>query len=316
MIKENNATRKSDKKFHFFLMERVDLPLRFRDEKEKRRRKMKRIKTLALSILILALASLSGCAHTAAKVGKTHGSPVLDRILEKEELVVGTAGNMPPLNMTTKEGEVIGLEPELARYLAAAMGVGLRVETMPFAELLPALEGGKVDMILSGMTITPDRNLKVAFVGPYYVTGKAFLTKVETIAEASIASEVDKPDITLVALEGSTSQYFAEDAISMAKLVTVGNYDQAVEMVIQGKADAMIADYEICAVSVLRHPEVDFISIFTRLTYEPIGIAVPAGAPHLVNWLENFLDTLEGSGRLEDLTNGWFEDRSWLERLP
>ncbi|NIO15590.1 MAG: transporter substrate-binding domain-containing protein [Deltaproteobacteria bacterium] len=277
---------------------------------------MRKSKILVVLSLVLSVAILGGCAHTTSGVGKTSVSPVLDRILDREELVVGMAGNMPPLNMTTKEGEIIGLEPELARYMAAGMGVGLRIETMPFAELLPALLEEKIDMILSGMTITPERNLGVAFVGPYYVTGKAFLTKIETIASAEEPSEVDTPDITLVALAGSTSEYFAEDAIPRAKLVTAESYDEAVKMVMQGKADAMIADYEICAVSVLRYPEQGFVSIFTRLTYEPIGIALPAGDPHLINWLENFLGNLDGSGRLEVLAESWLEDGSWLERLP
>ena len=113
---------------------------------------------------------------------------MLDGIVQKGELVVGTAASMPPLNMTTKKGEIIGFEIDLARMMASAMGVKLRVEPMEFSKLLPALENGKVDMVLSGMTITPARNLKVAFVGPYFISGKAFLTKIETIAKAKEAT--------------------------------------------------------------------------------------------------------------------------------
>lgn len=62
------------------------------------------------------------------------------------------------------------------------MGVRLRFVERPFAQLLPALEKGEIDVVMSGMTITPDRNLRVAFVGPYIVTGKSILAKARRLA--------------------------------------------------------------------------------------------------------------------------------------
>src|SRR5512136_3124262 len=82
-------------------------------------------------------------------------SPVLDRIREKKELVVGTAASMPPLNMTMKDGQIIGMEMDLARFFASGMEVKLTVKPMNFNELLPALEAGQVDMVLSCVTMTP-----------------------------------------------------------------------------------------------------------------------------------------------------------------
>ena len=92
---------------------------------------------------------------------------MLDRIVAKKELVVGTAASMPPLNMTMKDGQIAGMEIDLARLIAGALDVKLTLKQMNFNDLLPALQAGQVDMVLSGMTITPARNLKVAFVGPY-----------------------------------------------------------------------------------------------------------------------------------------------------
>jgi polar amino acid transport system substrate-binding protein len=108
-------------------------------------------------------------------------SPVLDRIQEKKELVVGTAASMPPLNMTTKDGQIIGMEIDLARFFASGMDVKLTLKPMNFNDLLPALEAGQVDMVLSGMTMTPGRNLKVAFVGPYFASGKSILAKMVNV---------------------------------------------------------------------------------------------------------------------------------------
>ena len=265
--------------------------------------------------LVLALALLSACAHMTETRVNVSASPVIDRILQRGELIVGTAGSMPPLNMTTKEGKIIGMEVDLARYMAKSMGVKLRLETMPFSKLLPALEAGKVDMILSGMTIIPERNLKMAFVGPYFISGKAFLTKIQTIASVKDASDIDNPNTTLAALKGSTSQFLVEEEIPRAKLVTTKNYDEAVDLVLQDKVDALVADYPICLVSLARHPNEGLISVFTRLTYEPIGIALPANDPLLVNWAENVLKMLKGSGELRELKEYWFGDTSWLKEL-
>ena len=265
---------------------------------------------------VLVLALLCACAHVQEGSVSRSPAPVLDRILKRGELVVGTAGGMPPLNMTTKTGDIIGFEIDLARKMASAMGVKLRVEPMEFSKLLPALEKGKVDMVLSGMTITPARNLKVAFVGPYFISGKAFLTKIETIAKAKDATEVNSPNVRLTALRGSTSQYFVEQVLPKVQLVPAKDYDEAVKLVLQGKVNAMIADYPICLVSVYRYPNEGLLSVITPLTYEPLGIAVPSYDPHLVNWVENFLASLEETGGMDELKERWFEDVSWLNQLP
>ena len=274
---------------------------------------MKQSMLFVVGLVFLAL--VTGCAGMNTGTSSVTNSPVMDRIIQNGELVVGTAGSMPPLNMTTKDGKVVGIEPDIARYIAGAMGVELRLETMPFADLLGALESGKVDMVLSNMTITPKRNLSAAFVGPYYVSGKAFLTKLETIALAREADDVNSADITLAALKGSTSQYFVQEVIPEAKLVTTEDYDGAVDLVRKGEVHAMVADYPICLVSVFRYPEEGLLTVVTPLTYEPIGIAIPANDPLLLNWLENFMNTMKVSGNLEIITDYWLEDASWLQNL-
>ena len=275
---------------------------------------MKKLIIVFVSLLLF----LTGCAEMNANTAKASASasPVIDRILQRGELVVGTAGNMPPLNMTTKEGELIGYEVDLAKNMAAAMGVRAKMEVMPFAELLPALQSGKIDLILSNMTITPGRNLKVAFVGPYFESGKAFLTKIKTIAMADEPGDIDAKNTKLVALKGSTSQAFVEKAIPDATLVAANDYDEAVKMVIEDKVHAMVADYPICVVSVFRYPDQGLLSVVTTLTYEPIGVGVPAGDPLLVNWVENFMGIAGKVGLFEELKRKWLLKADWLHQLP
>jgi polar amino acid transport system substrate-binding protein len=266
-------------------------------------------------VFFLAIVFFTGCAEMQQGSSSTSASPVLDRIQKRGELIVGTMGDMPPLNMTSKDGEIFGLEPDLAKMMAGAMGVKVRFVTKPFPELLPALHAGEVDMVLSGMTITPRRNLKVAFVGPYFISGKAFLTKVKTIALAKEADDVNNPNTKLVALKGSTSQAFAEAVLDKTTLYTTGTYDEAVDMVLKDKVKAMIADYPICVVSVFRYPEAGLLSVVTPLTYEPIGIAIPANDPLLMNWTTNTLNSIEASGQLDELRLKWFARGSWLDKL-
>ena len=242
--------------------------------------------------------------------------PVLNRILQKGELVVGTTGNQPPLTAKTKEGKVIGLDADLARLMAADMGVEVKFVPMAFPELLPALEGGKVDMVLSSMTITPERNLKVAFVGPYFISGKGILTKIQTIASLQDAAGLNKPEFTLAALQNSTSQILVEKGLPKARLVTTKSYDEAVELLTQGKVDGVIADYPFCAVSAFRYREKGLVAGEARLSFEPLGVALPPNDSLLVNWVENYLYLLKDSGELRRLTDRWFKNASWLQELP
>lgn len=275
------------------------------------------LKTKWLIVFISLLLFLGGCAQTNGNTANASSdSPVIDRIMKRGELVVGMTGNMPPLNMTSKEGELMGYEVDLAKAMAGAMGVKARLEVIPFAELLPALKSGKIDLILSNMTITPGRNLKAAFVGPYFESGKAFMTKIKTIAMADDPEDIDAKKTKLVALKGSTSQAFVEKMIPDATLVTTDDYDEAVKMVLEDKVHAMVADYPICVVSIFRYPDQGLLSVITTLTYEPIGVGVPPGDPLLVNWVENFMGIAEETGLLQELKERWLLRADWLKRLP
>jgi polar amino acid transport system substrate-binding protein len=258
---------------------------------------------------------VSGWVHLASAAEITRVSPVIDRILAKKELVVGTAADMPPLNMTTKEGQIIGVEADLAALFASGMSVKLTLKPIPFNDLLPALEAGQIDMVLSGMTITTPRNLKVAFAGPYFASGKSVLVKEANVDSLDELSKINNPEKVLVALKGSTSQVFAERFVPKAKLMLTDNYDQAVAMVRDDRAQAMVADFPFCVISAFRYREEKLVTLKKPLSYEPIGIALPANDPLLVNLVQNFLNTLERSGDLEVIGKRWFTDTSWVERL-
>jgi polar amino acid transport system substrate-binding protein len=262
------------------------------------------------AVVLLLVATMLLVAVNTASAGKT-----MDSILNKGELVVGITGTQPPLNVTNKDGKIIGYDADIAKLIAMNLGVTLKFSTMPFAELLPALSAGKVDMILSSMTMTLERNRKVAFIGPYYVSGKGILTKTQTIGALQQAAGLNNPEFTVAALKNSTSQAFVEKTAPKAQLVPTNSYDEAIEMLLQDKVTAIVADYPFCAFSAFRHQDKDLVSGQSKLTIEPLGIAIREDAL-LINWLSNFVNMLEFSGQIKKLTEKWFQSGAWIKELP
>ncbi len=241
--------------------------------------------------------------------------PVLKRIIKRGELVVGTTGQQPPMNATNKQGTLIGLDIDLATRMAEAMGVKIKFDTMDFADLLSALEKGKVDMVVSGMTATPSRNTRIAFVGPYFVSGKGLLAKAARYADMQANEGLNAPSVTVTALKQSTSQKFAETLMPKAQLVLTDSYDDAIELILNGKADVMVADYPFCALTAYRFQDKALAAGKSPLTFEPLGIAMTEDTL-LINWVQNFLITLEGSGELKKMHEKWMRGGAWINDLP
>jgi polar amino acid transport system substrate-binding protein len=241
---------------------------------------------------------------------------VLKRIVSRGALRIGMSGYQPPFNLTSVSGEYFGMEVDLARALSGALGVKMEIVIKPFAELLPAVESGEIDLAMSSITMTPRRNMSVAFVGPYFSSGKALLTKNETLAAAEAGKHINKKDLRLVALKGSTSEDFVRFAAPEAQITVVGEYSEGVRAVAEDRADAMVADFPMVLVTLLRHPNAGFAGASAPLSFEPIGVAVPANDPHFINLVTNYVTLLEGTGLMEGLREKWFKATDWLQLLP
>lgn len=270
---------------------------------------MTRSRLLSLAIAVLLLTA-TGCASLTGR----SASPVLDGIRERGTLRVGMTGDYPPLNVKSRSGELIGFEPSLARSLAQALDVELEIVVKPFPDLLPALEAGEVDAVMAGMTMTPQRNMQVAFAGPYLVSGKAIVSKSDGLAR--IESLGDLKGVRIAVLDTSTSQEILRRGAPEVTTVTAPDYEAAVRMVLNDEVDAMLADYPVCMFAVLRHSGAGLAGVAAPLSFEPIGVALPASDPLLVNLVENYLTLLEGMGLLDAMRATWFEDASWLAELP
>lgn len=272
---------------------------------------------LVSAALLLGCQSLGlGGDEGAAEIHHAPRSRPLAAILDRGELRVGISGDLPPLNMKNRKGEWIGLEVDIASALAHSMGLQVRFVETPFPELLDALLDGKVDMVISGMTMTPERNAHVAFVGPYFISGTSVLTKDESIAQEQEPEKLDVEGRKFAALAGSTSASFVREVLPHTTLVETQDYDEAVKMVIAGQVDGLVADFQACVVRTWRHPDAGLMAIRTPFTVEPLGIALPPDAPLLMNLVSNYLTTLEETGLLAQLKAKWLSDGAWLSELP
>ena len=237
----------------------------------------------------------------------------LAKISKNGELRVGMTASQPPFSMKALDGSIIGYDADLAKVLAESMGVKLKIVETPFSGLIPVLERGDIDIIMSGMTITMERNMKVAFVGPYVLSGKSILTRSPEFSKAEESEQLNTNSVRLVALKGSTSETYVKNEMPDAEITLVENYDDAVNMLVEGKTDIMVADFPICAYEALVNPEKGLITIAQPLTIEPIGVAISPDDPLLLNLVQNYMSSLAMIGVLDALEAKWFESGDWLQ---
>src|SRR5262245_52336101 len=258
-----------------------------------------------LATLLASTLALGACGSSrdASRAGSQ-----LPRILAAGALRVGTAADLPPLGMRNKQGDLIGLEIDLVRRLGAAMNLKVEFVEKPFAELLPALERSEVDLVVAGLTITPERNARVAFAGPYFISGASILSLSPGLAQVEDPAALDAPERTFVALESSTNEAFIRKNMPRAKLVTVATNDAGVQMVLNKQADALIADLQVCTLAQWRNPDAGLQARLDPFTTEPLGIALPPDDPLLLNLVTNYLNTLENTGELAQLKARWLSN--------
>ena len=268
------------------------------------------IRPRALAAAVCVLLGLAGCDRPAGPAS------AIERVLKTGELRAGTSADSPPLTMRDRDGQLIGLEVELMQALATNMNVKLRLVQMPFAQLIPALERGEIDLAFAGMTITPERNARVAFAGPYFVSGNTLLARKRELAEAQDLAVLDDPKLSFAVLDGSTSASFVRAHLPKAKIVTVTDNDLGVKALVAGEVDGMISDLQVCTIARLRHPETELHLRYAPFTSEPLGIALPPDSMLFLNLVTNYLKTLDETGTLAELKAKWLGDSAWLERLP
>jgi len=255
--------------------------------------------------LLLSLLMLLG---SSSALMAADGTPVMDKIKKSGELVLGTSATMEPMTFKRADGTLAGMDIDLAELMAGGLGVKLVTRVMPFEDLIPALQSGKVDVVISNMTINPGRNMDVAFIGPYLTSGKCIVTREESLAKADEAGDLDMKSVKLAVLKASTSEQFVRTLMPNAGVVVIENTSEGAALVSSGKASGMLTDYPVCLATIKNNPDAGFATVFSLLSYEPVGIAVAGNDPLFINWSENFLERLDQTALLDVLGVKWFGD--------
>jgi len=256
----------------------------------------------------------SGADGRAVFAGETQNKLVsesmIEQVLKRGTLRVGMS-TFVPWAMTAKNGELIGFEIDVAKRLAQDMGVKIEFVPTKWAGIIPALLTGKFDIIIGGMGIRPDRNLKVNFTIPYDHTGQSIVANKSLAAGYHTIENFNRPDVTIALRLGSTAVTAAKQFMPKAKLTLFDDEAQAYQEVLNGKAHAVVASAPTPAFYAIKYPDTLFLPIQGTFTQEPIGFAVRKGDFDSINYLNNWITVVAAEGWLKERKHYWFETKDW-----
>lgn len=258
---------------------------------------MGKIKHLIL-ILLVSLLGLSISTATpvqAAKQNKVEANTVLQKIQKSKQLVVGTSADYPPLEFTASENgstKYVGVDIELAKDIAKDLGAKLVIKNMSFDSLLVALETGKVDMVISAMTPTPERKKSVDFSKIYYrPSGEYFLINKKD--QAKYKSIKDFAGQTLGAQTGSIQYELIQKQMKKSKVKGLGKINNLVLALQSGKVAGVVVE-ELIAKAYAQNNK-NLLAVRSDLKEDQAGnaIAIAKGQTALVKKVNQTIDHVQ-----------------------
>jgi len=239
----------------------------------------------------------------------------IESILQSKQLRVGFESGYFPFDMTTKAGNFMGFDIDLAKALAKSMGVKWVPMNTAWDGIIPALVTGKFDIIIGGMTVTQERNLSINFTIPYIVVGQAVLLNKKHAGTVKSYKDLNDPKYTIVSKIGTTGEQAAQKLISRANYKSFEAEAEAAMEVIQGNVDALIYDLPFIERIQAQHGANKTIALNTPFTYEPLAMAIRKGDPDFMNYLNNFLQQYKGDGLWQRSYNKWFNSTDWFDKV-
>jgi polar amino acid transport system substrate-binding protein len=266
---------------------------------------------------VLAIAII-GFMFSAAAFGadielakKSH----VEQILKRGELRVGFESGYVPFEMTDKKGNFIGFDMDFGRRLAKSMGVKFVPVNTAWDGIIPALMTNKFDIIMGGMTITQERNLKINFANPYIVVGQTILLNKRHEGKVLSYKDLNDPKFILTSRMGTTGEQAIKRMIPKATYKGFESEAEAGLEVINGKADALVYDLPFCGFLYGSQGKGKTVFLNEPFTYEPLAWAINKGDPDFLNYLNNFLRQSKGDGFYEQVYNKWIIGSDWKKEL-
>ncbi|UCH08655.1 MAG: transporter substrate-binding domain-containing protein [Deltaproteobacteria bacterium] len=268
------------------------------------------IQALFVAVLICTVTGIS-LAGTVQK--QLVEESAIEQIIRRGSMRVGMS-TFVPWAMKDKTGKWIGFEIDVASRLAKDMGVKIEFIPTKWAGIIPALLTGKFDVLIGGMTIRPDRNLKVNFTIPYDYSGQTICAHKDLAAGFKTVEDFNRPDVTISARLGSSSVPAIKRHMPKAKLRLFDDEAQAYQELLNGNVHAVVGSLPMPAYQAIKYPDKLF-AITEPFTRELIGIAIRKSDFDTLNYLNNWIATVGAEGWLQDRHNYWFNTRDWEDMI-
>lgn len=254
----------------------------------------------AASATLLAVASLAAQADQLAD------------IKQKGELVIGVLGiDEPNSFIDPKTREFIGYEVDLAKAIAARIGVKPVFKQIAVAARIPELQQGGVDLLAASLTHNKEREAQVDFSLTTVVTGQKALVKVSS----GIRNVPELAGRKVLTVKGGTQEPNTRKAVPTAEVVTFETTQQAFQALQQGKGAAFVNDE---ASLIAEHAKLgarakDYIILPQNLSVEPLAFGIKKGEAGVKAAVDDTLRALEKSGEAEKIFLKWYGPNSPLK---
>ncbi len=247
---------------------------------------MKMKKFISMLMIAACVCSMAACGSK-----EKAGSEEEKGGEEKKTLIMATNAEFPPYEY--HEGDdIVGIDAEMAAAVAEELGMDFKIEDMAFDSIIPAVDSGKADIGVAGMTVIEDRLQNVNFSDTY-----AKATQVVIVKEGSdIAGPDDLTGKKVGVQLGTTGDIYASD-IKDAEVEQYNKGFEAVQAMVQGKIDAVVIDVEPAKVFVSQNEGIKVLD--EALTVEEYAIAVKKGNTELLEQINGALAELKESGELQ-----------------
>ncbi len=225
---------------------------------------------------------------------------------QKKCLRVGTSPDFPPFEYIAKNGSIVGFDMDLIKLVAHKAGYScVKIISMDFDALIPALQQGKIDVIAAGMTITPEREKVVAFTIPYWEVDQAVIvSKKSNFRPKNLKDLAGK---TVGVETGTTAaeylrKYVKEHKVNI-KIKRYTSYVLAVQDLVNGRIDAVMLDVPVAKMFTKKYP---VVIAFVVKTGEKYGFAVRKSDTELLNKLNQALKEIMNSPEWNKLVEKYF----------
>ena len=260
--------------------------------------------------LLLPLMFLLVVSNTPASAAED----VFDRVISKGEIRVGIS-IMAPWVMKDKNGKYVGFEIDIAKQLASDMGVKPVFKQYDWNQLIPALVNKEIDIIASGLSITPKRGLKIRFSNPYSSSGYNLVSNLKLTKDFTSIKDLNDSKVYIGAVQGTVSESLVPKVFPRAKLDTFKDNQEATDAVVNGTIHAFVASAPIPRFVALNNPDEVDLPLEKPLLVTKEAFAINTHNPEMLAYLNSWIVAHEADAWLKSAHSYWFKSLKWRRKV-